>query len=390
MSGLRITITTGIFPPDIGGPASSVPVMARWLAGRGHAVRVVCLSDRVDHDDGDYPFEVVRIRRGSPKPWRALRTLSILRREARRSDVLFVNGLGFESGLAASLAGVPAVHKVVGDTAWERARNRGLFDGTIDDYQIARKGPVLRALDWIRTTPLTRSREVIVPSRYLAALVARWGIPESRIRVIPNAFHDAPPVASRAAIHESLSPFDGPTVVTVCRLVAWKGIDMLIDTLEELREARLVVVGDGPLRATLEDHARRRGVTDRVVFTGDVPRRAVMRCLASADLFVLNSTYEGLPHVVLEAMRAGVPVVATDAGGTSELVRDGENGLLVPAGDAGALRRAMRRLLENRDLAQRLVARASREIDERFTLDAMATRTERALLSAREEAVSCP
>jgi glycosyltransferase involved in cell wall biosynthesis len=170
-------------------------------------------------------------------------------------------------------------------------------------------------------------------------------------------------------------------VVTVCRLVPWKGVDGVIDAVAQLPGVRLAVVGDGPERVTLAARARARGVEDRVAFHGSVPHDQVQRRLADAAVFVLNSRYEGFPHVVLEAFGAAVPVVAAAAGGTPEVVRDGVTGLLVPPRDCGALREAVRRVLTDADLRLRLVA-GGREALGLYTVAAMTGATEAVLGAA--------
>jgi hypothetical protein len=109
-------------------------------------------------------------------------TLAAIFERARRSDLIYVSGLGAESALAAVLAGRPTVYKVVGDYAWERAVGRGWFQGTIEDYQSKCRTGRFRWINLIRTWPLSRAARVIVPSRYLARLVASWGIPDEESR----------------------------------------------------------------------------------------------------------------------------------------------------------------------------------------------------------------
>jgi len=379
---MKLLLVTGIFPPDHGGPAGYVPRIATELVRRGHAVRVVCLSDRLDHDDRGYPFAVRRIRRGLPLPLRWLRTAGAIWRAARGADAVLVNGLRLEAMAATRLAGAPAVHKVVGDLAWERARNRGWFAGTLDEYQAAPKGPRLRLLDWLRALPLRGAARVIVPSRYLGRIVQGWGFPAARTSLVYNAVEPRP--ADAAGDDAALPPYAGPTLVTVCRLVPWKGVEGLIRALGALPGARLVVVGDGPLRVALEGLAAAEGVAERVVFTGGVPAGRVRAILRRADVFVLNSSYEGLPHVVLEAMAEGVPVVATDAGGTGELVEHGVTGMLVPVGDDAALAAAIAALLRDPETARALAGGAARALESRFSYAAMVEETERLLRSGGE------
>lgn len=186
---MNITIVAGIFPPDIGGPASYVPKIAKELVLRGHSVKVVTLSN-LCFNGTKYPFHVVRIRRSLFKPLRFLKTVYKIIESSRQANVFFINGLSFEAALAAWYCGLSTVHKVVGDYAWERARNRGCFAGTIDEYQSAPKGFLLRLIDRIRTFPLQCADRIIVPSHYLKRIVEGWGIESDRIHVIYNAVEE--------------------------------------------------------------------------------------------------------------------------------------------------------------------------------------------------------
>lgn len=373
---MRILIVTGIFPPDCGGPASYVPKLAAALTRRGHAVEVICLSDEITHDDAHFDFAVRRIRRGTLWPWRILVTTWKIRQAARRHDLVYVNGLGAEAALGAALAGRRAVHKVVGDYAWERAVGRGWFGGTLEEYQAAPKPARLRFIDAVRTWPLKRAERVIVPSRYLRGIVRGWGV--ENVAVIPNA------VTPGADPAPALPAWPGRTLITVCRLVPWKGVDALIRLLPRLPGTRLVIAGDGAERANLEALAQSAGVAERVLFLGEVPQRQVAGYLKQADAFVLNSTYEGLPHAVLEAIAARVPVIATDAGGTGEVVENDVTGLLVPAGDSAALEAAIERLWSDAALGARLAggaAGAPRDFDAMVGATEAALRGELSVLS---------
>lgn len=381
----KILIVTGIFPPDSGGPASYVPKMAAALCERGHEVDVVTLSDRRDHDDSAWPFGLRRIRRGLFWPWRILLTIWVVWRLARKKDIVYVNGLGTEAALGAWLAGKPTVHKIVGDYAWERARSRGWFGGTLDEFQTARKWLRLRLLAFVRTFPLRGASRVIVPSDYLRRIVCGWGIPPEKVSVVYNAPATSPRIAEDVTSASSpnvvdVPPFSGTTLITVCRLVPWKGVDALIRLIAATPDTRLLVAGDGALRGSLEALAASCGVKERVVFLGQVPHAAVRSLLQQANIFVLNSSYEGLPHVVLEAMEAGAPVIATDAGGTSEVVEDQVTGLLIPPGDDVALARAVERLRHDSALAEGLAAAARRRLKSGHTFEAMVHATESHLM----------
>ena len=375
---MRILMVTGIFPPDRGGPASYVPKMAAALVRRGHQVEVICLSDAGAPDDSIHAFPVHRLRRKRFWPARVLLTTFAIWRAARRHHLVYVNGLGAESTVAARLAGRRVVMKIVGDYAWERAVGRGWFRGGIAQYQSARKSLLLLLIDGVRTFPQKLAARIIVPSGYLRQLVIGWRIAPEKIQVIPNAVTLVP---SSGEV-KPLPPWNGRTLLTVCRLVPWKGVDGLIRLLRELPATRLIIAGEGSLRAELETLAQSLGVQARVIFLGDVPQHAIGGYLSQADAFVLNSTYEGLPHVVLEAIAAGTPVIATNAGGTGEIIEHDVTGLLVPVGDHAALTSAVEQLWADPARGRRWTENAAALSRRYFDFDAMVAATEETLRAA--------
>jgi glycosyltransferase involved in cell wall biosynthesis len=148
-----------------------------------------------------------------------------------------------------------------------------------------------------------------------------------------------------------------------------KALDLLQHVQNDLRT---LIAGDGPLRADLEKTAENYDLTSRVHFLGH--RDDVPRLLAASDLVVLPSEYEGLPNIVLEAMKQRKPVVATAAPGTTELVADGATGVLVPVGNVQLLTRAMRDLIRDPDRARALGVAGRRRVDEEFSARAMIDR----------------
>ena len=135
----------------------------------------------------------------------------------------------------------------------------------------------------------------------------------------------------------------------------------------------LDLIGDGPLQLAVEAQARRLGIAERVRFLG--LRRDVAERLAQSQLFVLATRWEGFPYTILEAMRAGLPVVASDVGGVREAVVHGETGLLVPRGDEQALRQRLSEMLASVDLRQRLGAAGRRRFEATFTFARMIDKT---------------
>lgn len=375
---MRVLIICGIFPPDIGGPARYVPTLASSLYQRGHSVSVLTLAD---NPDAVLPvvctFSVHRIKRRLFLPWRMLRTIWTGVRLARRHDIILSNTLGLESAVVALLSGRPVVHKVVGDYAWERARSKGWFPGTIEMYQAASRNWRFGLLNLWRNFPLRFSQHVFTPSFYLQRMVWSWGVRPERTSVIYNSYH--PPQESRLA--PPCNAADELSVITICRLVSWKHVDGLIAAVQGRDRLRLTIVGDGPMRTKLEAQVRAARLLERVHFAGQCDSVEVMRQLLRADIFVLNSSYEGLPHVVIEAMGAGVPVVATPVGGIPELVRHGKTGLIVPMGDSTALGAALDRLAGDPVLARTIADAARALVETHFSLQRMVVDTEKLLLT---------
>jgi glycosyltransferase involved in cell wall biosynthesis len=237
---MNIVVITGIFPPDIGGPASYVPTISSELLQRGHNITVVTLSDALNHDDSCYSFRVRRIARAVFKPWRFLLTVVAILRAGRFAQVLYVNGLYLEAVVANFFLRKPMVQKIVGDWAWERSTNKGWVRDNFEEFQSRRYGVKVELLKKLRLCCVRRADKVVVPSQYLARAVTRWGVSDGKTIVIYNAVEL--PSSAPSAIPLS-SRFK---VVTVVRLVPWKQIDHLIEALAECKEAGLVIVGDGP------------------------------------------------------------------------------------------------------------------------------------------------
>ncbi|MEW6183379.1 MAG: glycosyltransferase family 4 protein [Bacillota bacterium] len=375
---MEVLFVTGIFPPDIGGPATYVPVMAGALSERGHRVKVLTTSEPHDmkHDDGVFPFPVVRVNRRLPLLRRTVDFTRRVIRLGRDADVIYANGMHLECVLANIFVRKPLVMKIVGDEAWERATRKGWTTDGFDDFQNRRQKWPAELNKRLRSWVTRRADRVIAPSEYLKRNVVDWGVPEGNCIVVYNAVE--PPKAVAPAVIPLITPVK---LVTVGRLVPWKHVDGIIGSLRSLTEAGLVLVGDGPERQRLERIAQAQGSIDRIYFTGQRSKDETQSLIAACNIFVLNSSYEGLPHVVVEAMQLGLPVVATAAGGTPEVIKDGETGLLIPPGDNNALSKALVLLIKDTDLRTRLAENA-KTVLKQFSYPFMVVETEQALMQA--------
>ena len=245
--------------------------------------------------------------------------LARLRREGRPVDVLHahVHRAAWTATLVATVARLPVV---VSEHSSEWAAT-GIGAGALRRARIS----------------FRRAALVCPVSDYLRARIEAHGI-RARFRVVPNAVD--------TDLFAPGEPRPGPArMIVVASLQPAKGIPQLLEALRDLPgDAAVDIVGDGPQRHEYEEAARSAGLAERITFHGYRPKAAVAELMRSASFLVLPSLGENLPVAVLEAMACGLPVVATRVGGVPELV-DHENGLLVEAGSADALRAGIERML---------------------------------------------
>ncbi len=223
---------------------------------------------------------------------------------------------------------------------------------------------------WLkRLTSARVDAHVGVGDRASRLIESDAGLPAGSIRVIYNGVPGQPGDEVPVRLADEL------VFGTIGRVDNLKGLDILIDALARIPEARVAIVGKGPELPALEAHARMREVADRVIFTGW--RDEGLQLVAGFDVFVLPSLLEGFPLSVLEAMHRGRPVVATAVGSVSEMVVDGETGLIVPPGDPSALTDALERLRTDPALRKRLGLAGRARARALFDVETMAQAYER-------------
>jgi glycosyltransferase involved in cell wall biosynthesis len=243
---------------------------------------------------------------------------------------------------------------------------RGTRVLAVDHLPLAVGVPRIRKLGR-RLLARSLSVHVAVGDRCARMVEEIVGLPRNSVLAVPNGVPPcalAPPRAHSAGI----------VIGSLGRLTEQKDYELLVRALPMLPDARLVLVGDGPERPGLERVARELKVADRLNVTGwvsDAPRR-----LAELDVFALPSRWEGMPLSILEAMHAGLPVVATDVGSVAEVVADGDSGYVVAPGDLATLTDRLQRLLGVPSMRHSMGERGRVLAHERYTDTAMARRYE--------------
>jgi glycosyltransferase involved in cell wall biosynthesis len=352
---MRVLVVSGIWPPDVGGPASHAPDVASWLYGRGHAVEVVTTAAE---EPASRPYPVHWASRRIPKGLLHLRTANLVRKRAAVSDVVYTTGMFGRSATGALAARRPYVVKLTADPAFERARRRGIVGGRVDDFQRGGGGLQSAALRRARNVELRRAAHVFCPSAWLRELAVTWGVAPERVSVLPNPSPPPRDLPPREELKRRLG-VNGATVAFAGRLTAQKSLHVAVEAVARADGVVLVVAGEGPDREPLEHLARELGIAERVRFLGAQPRDRVLELFRAADAAILSSSWENFPHSVVEALTVGTPVLATRAGGVEEIVAHEGNGLLVEQGDVEALGAAIRRFFEDGGLRERLTAAAA-------------------------------
>ena len=324
---MRLVVATPLYPPEIGGPATYAKYLFEGLPEKGIEVELVKFSD---------------IRRW-PRFIRHIMYERRLLQSLRKADAVLALdpvSTGLPAMRAARALGKPFFVKIVGDYAWEQGKQRFGIKQSLDEFvETPQHSLFVRVMQRTQTSVAVAATKVIVPSQYLKEIVVAWGIPEKKVEVIHNGIE----------LPDALLGVERPSgflIVSSGRRVPWKGFEALERVVEREPSWRLHIASG-------------------------VPREEALGWVRAADAFVVNSSYEGLAHALIEAMMLGTPVVATAVGGNPELIKDGVTGILVPAGDGDALHAALKKIQEDPEGARERADFARAQIREKFSVSSM-------------------
>ena len=320
---MDILITVGIFPPDIGGPASFVPKISKYLINKGHNIKIICLSDK-EHLDYKDEFSVIRINRNLPIISRWFKTIVKIYNVSKKSDLIFVNGLGTEATIANLFSRKKVIRKIVGDPVWERVYNKKLINEPFDDFQENKHGIFISLQKIIRNWSINKSNLIITPSQHLKTFINKIGV-DNKILVINNG----------VTIQETNNKVFQNRIIqllVISRLVTQKNIDSIIKAVKVMENEGIIlnIVGDGSEINNLKNLVENYELEEKVNFIGKIENAKLNEYLSNADIFVQASNYEGLPHSILEAINYEIPILSTEVGGCSVLLNKGERGYIIP------------------------------------------------------------
>lgn len=380
----KLLITTGIFPPDIGGPASFGLTLARKLAEEKKITVVTYSPLFKSKEDKKEPFKIIRVWKKIPWFFRHINYfLKVFILAAKDDQILVLNVLngGIPALVAKSLFKKKYVIKVVGDRAWEAAINKRKTFLLIDDFQKSNKKGWMGVMAKWQTLVCKKAETVVVPSQYLARMVKDWGVPEEKIKVIYNGVDFIARTMGREEARRAIG-IAGNILLSIGRLVPWKGFRMLIKVMPQLLKVnhffRLVIVGDGPEYKILQSMIKNLGLDKKVFLIGRKSQEELLAYLAAAEIFILNTGYEGFSHQILEVMAAGVPVVTTGVGGNREVIQQGKNGFMVKYNDEFNLVEAIKTVWQTPEL-QRRFTEEGKKTAEYFSVEKMINETAKIL-----------
>ncbi len=364
---MKVLIATGIYPPSVGGPATYSKFLYDNLPKHDIEVAVASFDDL----------------RSLPIGIRHFLYFIKLLIDGIGKDLIYAQdpvSVGYPAMWAAKILKKKFVLKIVGDYAWEQGVQRFGVDDLLDDFVKDMREYHSRVIRMkkIQKKVAESADKIIVPSRYLKKIVGQWGINENKINVVFNAFEGILEIPdNRESLRDEVG-FVGPTIITVGRLVPWKGFETLISVVDELKEEikylKLVIIGSGPDKYKLEKIVSKNHLFKNVLITGAMDRTNLFKYISAGDLFVLNTGYEGFSHQLLEVLALGVPIVTTNIGGNPEIIKDGENGLLVNYDDKEEIKSAIRKILNDREMVHKFIQNGKNSVKE-FSLERMVVDT---------------
>jgi glycosyltransferase involved in cell wall biosynthesis len=345
---------SGIYPPEIGGPALFIPNLAKYLLKSKHYCEVLTIrNDSSFHEEEGWKVKFIK---RSKLPVRMVKVVTRLLRDRNDFNLYFANGLVEEVGIFLFLTRKKGVAKVVGDAVWERARNKGETFASVTDFNLHRGTPVQRLQRTLLVFALNQFELVICPSFELKRIVSSWGV-TTPVVVIQNG------VGLPENIHSCYRDID---VVTVSRLVNWKNIEYVVKACQQIG-ASLWIVGEGPEKENLVHSAKEKDT--EIFFAGNVENQKIPSILERSKLFVLYSDYEGLSFALLEAMAHGAVPVVSNCEGNSSVVVNGENGCIVPLKNLEILTQSIESLLLNDNLRKKMADESYKLVNAKYNLE---------------------
>jgi len=368
----RLLIISGSFPPDSGGPASLLPNLIPVLMKNGYEITVLTYGDQADN----LPYKVVRISRRANKLFVIFKLVWTAIKLAKDCDQIYsldVYWPGLAAMIASKLLGRKQISRFTGDSAFETAANNSWTSKNVVDFQKDYINFKIQWLKWCRNAILHNCRYVITDSYFLQKLIIGFGINRDKILVVHNSVEYLPvPKGFDKEEFKRENNLKEKVIITVSRLVPWKGVGPVMNVLPRLKEQNkeisFICIGAGPefekLKKQGGELGEKYGLDIRLL--GNIPRKQVTPWFLTADAYVLNTNYEGIAHTLVEALYFKTPVIASRAGGNGEIIIDEFNGLMVDYSNEDQIFKALKRILSDENLIKKFKNNSSEKLKNDF------------------------
>jgi glycosyltransferase involved in cell wall biosynthesis len=347
---MNIQLVTGIFPPDIGGPAHFIPTLQDFLQKSGARVQVLTLAEKSTPQI--QPEFITRIERKG-RLTRFIKVVFKLASKSNGTDVYLASGLYEETALVLRFMRKPGIARIVGDPIWERHNNSGGTRIGINEFNETKLKPGLAFQRQILRWSLNQFTLIVCPSKQLQQLITGWGV-NTEIRVIKNGI----PIKKSTLILAK-----NANAICAARLVRWKNLDKVIEICREL-ELELSILGDGEELPHLRDLSDTIGA--RVHFKGKQPEIVVQEELALHQYFFMLSDYEGQSFALTKAMAEGLFCIVSDIPGNTEIIKHLENGFVLRLSEFKESVSELKNLLLNVSEVEKIRREAIRSSHESF------------------------
>lgn len=342
---MKLFITTGIFPPDIGGPATYLENIINHSKFSKINKTILTLADQkkimlIEKND---LYTIIKIKRNLNLILRIGLTLFYINRYAKDSDIIYSNGLFFETNLYCLFKNKKFIAKIVGDYHWERFKRYNYFKSTIENFNKS-SSLIINLVKIIRRFTFKKCQKIIVPSNYLKKVVISWKLNTNNIQIIYNSINFEKNFDKYTYFNKKKYGLKNNDVVicTISRLAEHKNIPEMIKLIDYKKNFKHFIIGEGPKFKEIQNLINNLKLNKKIYLLGALNKNQVYSFLKVSDLFILYSSYEGFPHVVLEAMYFKNIVIASNVGGNKEIIKHKKNGFLVELGNKTQLNKAIK------------------------------------------------
>ena len=348
----KVLLISSIFPPQVGGPAIFTSRFSEWLIKNNTMVKILSYTNSNALNSSKIHLVSLKTKR----LFAFLKFIYLVKKYSNRDTLILSNGAFVETYLACLFTKRKYVVKIPGDPVWEFSTNRKWTTSSIEEFQFEKLKFFQLVLRTFFNKSFKYAKLLIAPSQQLADFAKNWGVDENKIQLIYNCV-DSNQFKSN---NSNNIKYD---LVTVCRLVPWKGLEELIYSAIDLK-LKLAIIGDGPLKNHLQSLASE--ASPGIDFLGNIENQKVVEVLHMSKVFVLNSEYEATSYALIEAKMCGLPVIAKLNYGNSTVIRNNIDGFIVHQNSREDLKYLIKKLISDDHLRIIFGAEARRDALIRF------------------------